>query len=99
MLKRLWQLVALSLEQQRIVEALWTQDGLCMCGAPIGRMADKMCLAQVNSSWCALESVRNTLAVGIFCASCADKVNVLLKSLKPLPEADKLKRRAFSNEH
>ena len=94
---RLWRLVNLSMEQQRTVEALWTSDGVCACGAPIARMADKICLAQVNSSWCALETVRNTLAVGIYCASCADKINVLLKSLKALPEADKLKRQTFSD--
>lgn len=79
------------MEQQRTVEALYTSDGACSCGRPIGRMSDKIVMAQINSSWCVLDGVRNTMAIGIYCSACADKINVCLKSLKALPERDKLK--------
>ena len=41
-------------------------------------------------------STRNTLAIGIYCGWCANKINVLLKSLKALPESDKLKSNIMS---
>jgi len=97
MISRLWRLVSLSFSQQREVEALWTADGLCVCGRPIRRMDAKMCLAQVNSSWSSLEAARNTLAIGIYCAVCADRINVCLKTLKALPERDKLKSLPFTS--
>jgi hypothetical protein len=87
----------MSMDQQRTVEALWTTDGVCACGKPIRATDDKICMAQVNTSWCALPAIRNTLAVGIYCKWCADAINVTLKSLKKLPERDKLKRTTFSN--
>jgi hypothetical protein len=85
------------MEQQRTVEALWQSDGLCACGRPIRRMDEKMCIAQVNSSWCVLTAARNTLAIGIYCAVCADRINVCLKTLKALPERDKLKSLPFTS--
>ena len=96
MLNRLWRLVTLSMEQQRTVESLWISDGMCACGATIARKDDKICIAQVNTSWAALESARNTLAIGIYCARCADIINVTLKSLRALPERDKLKSKTFT---
>ena len=91
-MNRLWKLVSITLEHQRIVEQLWLSDGLCTCGRPISRMAPKICMAQINTSWCELPAVRNTMAVGIYCGRCAELIDVCLKSLKKLPEADKLKR-------
>lgn len=96
MISRLWRLVTMSMEQQRTVEALYTADGHCVCGRVIRRMDDKTCLAQINTSWCKLEAARNTLAIGIYCAWCANKINLLLKSLAPLPERDKLKSQVIS---
>jgi bacterioferritin-associated ferredoxin len=98
MLARLWKLVAITLEQQHLVEFLWLSDGVCTCGNPIKKMSPKMCLAQINTSWCKLESVRNTMAVGIYCGRCAELIDVCLKSLKKLPEADKLKRTIISTD-
>ena len=87
----------MSMEQQRTVEALWQSDGICACGRPIAARDDKICLAQVNSSWCTLPAARNTLAIGIYCARCADLINVCMKSLKALPERDKLVSRPFTS--
>lgn len=87
----------MNLEQQRTVDALWVKDrGLCVCGAVIERMHPKMVFSQINTSWCVLESVRNTLAIGIYCGKCSDIICMTLKNLKPLPEPDKLKRQTFS---
>ena len=95
---RLWKLCSLNQVQQRIVDELWTSDGVCVCGRPITKMDAKICLAQVHTSWAELASVRNTLAVGIYCGFCAQQINMLLKSLKKLPEPDKLKRQQISGE-
>jgi hypothetical protein len=92
MLNRLWKLVAITLEQQKLVESLYLSDGVCVCGNTIKIMAPKMCMAQINTSWCELPAVRNTMAIGIYCGRCAELINVCLKSLKKLPESDKLKR-------
>jgi len=96
MVKRLWKLVTMSMEQQRTVEYLWLSNGICTCGQPIDRNDDKLCLAQVNSSWASLDAAKNTLAIGLYCKWCADKINVLLKSLRALPEPDKLKKQRFT---
>lgn len=95
MLSRLWRLVSLSLEQKRTVDSLWQSDGTCVCGAGIRAEDDKICLAQVNTSWTVLKGAQNTLAIGIYCSKCASLINMCLKNLKPLPEEDKLKRRPF----
>lgn len=95
-LARLWRLVTMSMEQQRTVEALWLSDGICSCGRPIIARDPKLCLAQVNTSWCTLAGVRNTLAIGIYCTVCADAINVFMKNLRQLPERDKLKRTPIS---
>jgi hypothetical protein len=94
---RLWRLVTMSMEQQRTVEELWLSDGYCVCGCAIRRQDAKLCMAQINSSWCVLEAVRNTLAVGIYCSRCAELIEVCLKSLKKLPERDRLKSHIISN--
>src|ERR1700683_697881 len=98
MLERLWKLVSITLEQQRIVEHLWLSDGVCTCGNTIQRMAPKICMAQINTSWCVLPAVRNTMAVWIYCGRCAELIDVCLKSLKKLPESDKLKRTILTDE-
>lgn len=97
-MERLWKLCSLTMEQQKIVEYLYLSDGVCACGNPIRRMSPKMCMAQINTSWCELPSVRNTMAVGIYCGRCAELIDVCLKSLKKLPEDDKLKRTRISGE-
>jgi hypothetical protein len=89
---RLWKLVSITLEQQKLVENLWLSDGVCVCGRPIKVSSPKMCMAQINTSWCELPAVRNTMAIGIYCGRCAELIDVCLKSLKKLPEPDKLKR-------
>lgn len=96
MLNRLWKLVSITLEHQRVIEQLWLSDGVCTCGNVIKRQHPKMCMAQINTSWCELPAVRNTMAVGIYCGRCAELIDVCLKSLKKLPEADKLKRTQIS---
>lgn len=98
MLQRLWKLVSLNLEQQRLVEFLYCADGQCTCGNPISRTSPKLVMAQINSSWCEFAAVRNTMAVGIYCGRCAELIDVCLKSLKKLPEADKLKKIRLSGD-
>lgn len=97
---RLWKLVTLSLDQQHIVEDLWTQErGICTCGRAILKMDAKLCMSYINTSWAALPGVRNTMAIGIYCGFCAQIINMTLKSLKKLPEPDKLKRQTLSDEN
>jgi hypothetical protein len=98
MLSRLWRLVTLSMEQQRTVDALYISDGVCACGRAILRADPKLVMAQINSSWCTLDAVKNTMAIGIYCDQCANLINICLKSLKQLPERDKLKSHIISRD-
>ena len=92
----MWRLMSLSLAQKHDVDNLWLSDGVCVCGNPIKHDDAKMALAQVNTSWSPLPGARNTIAVGIYCGPCADKINVALRNLRALPERDKLKSRKIS---
>ena len=96
MFQRLWRLVSITLEQQRTVEELYLADGTCTCGAIITRQSPKMVMSQINSSWATLAAVRNTMAIGIYCGRCAELIDVCLKSLKQLPERDKLVSKVIS---
>lgn len=89
-------MVTITLEQQRTVEDLYLADGYCSCGRLVRRQDAKLVMSQINSSWSTLPAVRNTMAIGIYCSRCAELIDVCLKSLRQLPEADKLKKKVLS---
>ena len=76
----------ISHEQQRVVEHLWRMTGQCSgCKTILTERSPKSCFGTVNSSYCMIPSVRNTIGMSLFCGSCTEKMSALIRQMR-VPE-------------
>ena len=83
-LPKLAGLTHLSDPQIQVIDHLWRMTGVCCaCHSPLEERNAKMALGVINTRYCAIPTVRNTLGISLYCGRCAEAINALLKNLEP----------------
>ena len=83
--KKLAGLSHLSDSQIQVIDHLWRMTGVCCaCERPLEESNAKMAMGVINTRYCAIPAVRNTIGISLYCARCTEAINNLLRSLKPV---------------